>query len=129
MPVLRLPVRRTEFVMGVVLIPLLVWFSAIFVAQSIGKSKGKNNSWLWGLFLSWVGVLIVALQSAPPTETPVMPAPIPVAPASLPGIGQEQATLKKCPDCAESVQGAAKVCRFCGYRFEPQLSGAPPSQA
>lgn len=27
--------------------------------------------------------------------------------------------MKKCPDCAEWVRGDARVCRFCGYRFEP----------
>jgi len=25
--------------------------------------------------------------------------------------------LKRCPDCAEQVQGQARVCRFCGFRF------------
>jgi hypothetical protein len=25
---------------------------------------------------------------------------------------------KVCPDCAETVKEGAKVCRFCGYRFE-----------
>jgi hypothetical protein len=25
---------------------------------------------------------------------------------------------KTCPECAEHVQGAALVCRFCGYRFD-----------
>jgi Uncharacterised protein family UPF0547 len=26
--------------------------------------------------------------------------------------------VKPCPDCAENIHAAAKVCRFCGYRFE-----------
>jgi hypothetical protein len=28
------------------------------------------------------------------------------------------AGLKKCPDCAEMVRSEARVCRFCGYRFD-----------
>jgi ribosomal protein L40E len=27
-------------------------------------------------------------------------------------------STKVCPDCAESVQAAARRCRFCGYRFD-----------
>lgn len=33
--------------------------------------------------------------------------------------------IKTCPSCAETIQVAAKVCRFCGYDFE---SGKRPTE-
>jgi len=37
-------------------------------------------------------------------------------------MGYEQADATQlCPDCAEEVKAAARVCRFCGYRFEQEL--------
>lgn len=39
------------------------------------------------------------------------------------GNGTRGEPTKRCPDCAETVKSAAKVCRFCGYRFEPQAGG------
>jgi hypothetical protein len=32
--------------------------------------------------------------------------------------------LKKCPDCAEMVRAEARVCRFCGYRFDGNSASA-----
>jgi ribosomal protein L37AE/L43A len=36
---------------------------------------------------------------------------------------------KTCPECAERVQGAALVCRFCGYRFAGRQQAAAPAEA
>jgi|SRR5581483_3009976 len=39
-----------------------------------------------------------------------------------PPIGRSD-DVKVCPDCAEKVKAAARVCRFCGYRFD---EASPP---
>jgi hypothetical protein len=38
--------------------------------------------------------------------------------AALFGLRPKRA-VKRCPECAETVLAAARVCRYCGYRFEP----------
>ena len=34
----------------------------------------------------------------------------------------DESEMKQCPDCAESVKRAARVCRYCGYRFDRSSS-------
>jgi Uncharacterised protein family UPF0547 len=33
--------------------------------------------------------------------------------------------MKACPDCAELVLAAARICRYCGYEFRPAAAPAP----
>ena len=40
------------------------------------------------------------------------------APAGASGQRTRPPRFKRCPDCAERVQAAAKVCKHCGHRFE-----------
>jgi Domain of unknown function (DUF4190)/Uncharacterised protein family UPF0547 len=52
----------------------------------------------------------------------------PPAVAETPEIHEDG--TKTCPQCAERVQGAALVCRFCGHRFDGQpgvVQSGPPS--
>jgi hypothetical protein len=35
---------------------------------------------------------------------------------------------KTCPECANDVLSAARVCQYCGYRWQPPLPSPPPTE-
>jgi hypothetical protein len=75
-----------------------------------------------GIYAAGIGAALVSLggyqlwRSQPSAQTVVSTPPEP-APASAPPPETATAT-KTCPDCAETVLEAARVCRYCGYRFD-----------
>jgi hypothetical protein len=42
-----------------------------------------------------------------------------------PAADQDQSDTKVCPDCAERIKAAARVCRFCRYEFWPEGENPP----
>lgn len=59
-----------------------------------------------------LSAMVESLAFPPRDERPIVREP-PAAP-----IGAPQAATKRCPDCAEEVLAAARVCKHCRYRFD-----------
>jgi hypothetical protein len=58
---------------------------------------------------------LVEALAYPPREAPL---PTEVKRVERPQVGAARAATKHCPDCAEEILAAAKVCKHCRYRFE-----------
>jgi len=80
---------------GVVTGAVVLWIVPIFVARAQGRSKNRTG-WLYGFFLGWIGVLILAL----------------LGPLADPSYGE-------CPYCRESVRFDASVCPHCRRELTP----------
>lgn len=70
------------------------------------------NAFLGWSVIGWVLALVWSLSSS---ET---------APAVAPAAAKDEGwwTTKKCPQCAERVKKAAKICRYCRHDFATQVS-------
>lgn len=66
---------------------------------------------------------LVESLAYPPREAPL---PTHMAPVKhdVSRVGAPAAATKHCPDCAEEVLAAARVCKHCRYRFDEPEAGA-----
>lgn len=49
----------------------LLWLLPIVIAIELGESRDRTG-WKWGLFLGWLGVLILAIMRPRPSEVVVV---------------------------------------------------------
>lgn len=98
---------------AVLTVAVLCWLLSPIVGAIIGARKGRGwTGFFLGLFLFWMGLLIIAVLS-----------PTPEAKAKREG-------RRPCPSCAELIRPGAVVCPHCG-RDVTTASGviAPPNVA
>ncbi len=77
---------------------LLLWILPVWVSVHLGNQKGHSLAgWLLGLFLGWIGVIIMVVISPSPEA-------------------QRRLLLTEgfaCPFCQEPVRHGATVCPHC----------------
>lgn len=115
------------FYLGAVVLPLVLGIVAIGmrVARALTVSaEGPPAE---------VAELHPTVEEPEPVELPAPvelrpPAELPPCAATAPGrlqlVDEDIPSTKVCPDCAETVLGAARVCRHCHFRFAPPLAGS-----
>jgi hypothetical protein len=101
------------FALGLPRVSIIVFAIAALIGVLTGATTDFRDLIIWGVVAA-----ILALMSLRAYRTKLRDdeAGAPLA-HSAPVAKEPGEPLKTCPECAERVQAAAKVCRFCGFRF------------
>jgi len=96
---------------GIMLNFFLFWIVLSVLVSIFANNKGRS-----GISFFFISLLL----------SPVIGFIIPVVISPIREKVAEKSGLKKCSECAEYVQGEARVCRFCGHKF-PESPESPQS--
>lgn len=121
--------------MNILVGAIIFWVVPIFVANSIGKSKRRAGV-MYGLFLGWLGVLILAVLAPLPEKTPqeamaslerqrgtfkasvfeAKRAAIQTRIDAENAVSKQEASrYRECPFCKENMRSDATVCPHCRH--------------
>jgi hypothetical protein len=98
---------------------VITWAVCALVGWAIGNSKGRPTAGFFlGLLLGLIGLVIIAVMRPTPEYEAAQRANVARAPAVEPP-PPPSPPLRACPWCAEQIQPAAKICRYCQREVEP----------
>ena len=108
--------ERSVEMSRVVFVVIFAMIACALLGVAIGDTKGRSTIGFWlGVLLGPIGVVIVALTSPTPEAQAKYERNVALAANTLDGAQP----LRTCPWCAEQIQSAARLCRYCGRDVDP----------
>ena len=108
----------------------VIWIPALVANRALAKGKSWDAFFWLSIFVSPLLMWIIAEASTDtrgmvyaPAQAPApayaQAAPAAYAPAAVPATPVAASDTRECPECAETIKKAAKLCKHCGSKVTP----------